>query len=445
VNTAATPESVGGFWTGWRRMGVFSQFIYDYKKRYSVTATMRYDGSSRFGANNRWGFFPSIAGAWYMKDEGFLQGVEVISDMKLRASWGNTGNDNIGNFASRGLYGAAGNYNGQGGIRPTSLANPTVGWENNQTVNLGIDMGFLNNRITTTVDVFDRQSLDLLLDQPILATSGYGGVTYNVGQLRNRGIEWELTTVNIDRGGFKWTTNFNFTYIENEVLKLYDGLQELPGSPDVRVGESLGTWFVAPFAGINPATGRAMWYDINDNITYQPLAADRRVMGNTLPNYFGGLNNTFSYKGFDLNLFFQYEYGRMVADGQVGFLRENGTRLTLNALQETFDARWTTPGQVTHIARPYNGNVEPRGANPNGGSANLQKADYIRLKQVTLAYNLQPAMLNRIGLARARVYVQGVNLFTYSDYLGYDPEFLGAAQGIIPQSKNYTVGVQIGF
>jgi TonB-dependent starch-binding outer membrane protein SusC len=445
INTAATPESIGGFWTGWKRMGVFSQFIYDYKKKYSVTATMRYDGSSRFGADNRWGFFPSIAGAWYMKDEGFLQGVDVISDMKLRASWGNTGNDNIGNFAARGLYGATGNYNGQGGIRPTSLANPSLGWENNQTVNLGIDMGFLNNRITTTVDVFDRQSLDLLLNQPILATSGFPGVQYNVGQLRNRGIEWELNTVNIDRGGFKWSTNFNFTYIENEVISLYDGLQELPGSPDIRVGESLGTFFVAPFAGVNPATGRAMWYDINDNITYQPLAADRRVMGNSLPNYFGGLNNTFSYKGFDLNIFFQYEYGRVVSDGQVSFLRENASRLTLNALQETFDARWTTPGQVTHIARPYNGNVEPRGANPNGGSANLQKADYIRLKQVTLAYNLQPAMLNRIGLSRARVYVQGVNLFTYSDYLGYDPEFLGAAQGIIPQSKNYTIGVQIGF
>jgi hypothetical protein len=188
-----------------------------------------------------------------------------------------------------------------------------------------------------------------------------------------------------------------------------------------------------------------MWFDINGDITYQPIAADRVYLGNSLPTHFGGLQNSFSYKGFDLTVFFNYEYGRVVSDGQYNFLRENGTRLTLNALREVADRRWTQPGQITDIPRPFVNGPEVRGVNMNTGSATLLNADYIRLKQLTLAYNLQPTMLRSLGLRQARLYAQGVNLWTYSDYPGYDPEFLGEATGILPQTKNYTVGVQIGF
>jgi len=446
IQSAATPESITGFWTGFRRMGAFAQVNYDYNKKYNLTLTGRYDGSSRFGVENRFGFFPSVAASWIIKEEAFLQNVDFLSDLKVRASFGRTGNDAIGNFSSRGLYQGAGNYAGQAGIRPTGLANTLLGWETNQTINLGLDFAILNNRLQFTIDAFERRSKDLLLDQPILWTSGYNDLTANVGELLNRGLEFEVRTVNVDAGAFKWRSDFNITFIENEVVSLYDGLEELPGNPSVRVGESLGTWYAARFAGVNPATGRPMWYDINDNLVYQHLAADRVVIGNSLPSVFGGFNNTFTYKRFELTVFFQYEYGRMVSDTQVSFLRENATRLSLNALRETSEARWQQPGDVTWIPRQILTGTETRGSTRNSGDANLQNADYIRLKQATLAYNFNPELLRRIGVNQAKVYAMGVNLWTLTNYIGYDPEWIaGGASGIIPQSRNITFGVQLSF
>lgn len=449
LQAGAVDESVDGFWTGFRRFGMFVQGTYDFKKKYVASFTVRSDGSSRFGADKRYGLFKSISAAWLIKEESFLKDVAFVSDLKIRASYGETGNDDIGNFPALALYGggAAVNYNGTPGIRPQGLANPQLGWETNQTVNFGVDFGFFNNRISGSVDVFRRTSKDLLLFQPTPWISGFDGYFANVGQLQNEGVELEINTVNFDTNGFSWKTNFNFSYIPNKVTQLFDGLQELPGNTSVRVGHSLGTFFTQRYAGVNPATGRPMWYDINDNVVYSPVAADRVVVGNSVAEIFGGLTNTFSYKGFSLDLFFNYEYGRLTPDAQVGFLRENGTRLTLNALQTTADARWTTPGQLTWVPRPIVGGVETRGVNPLFGDANFWKADYIRLKQVTLSYNFDRSLISRLGLTRARVYAQGVNLWTYTDYLGYDPEFVDAnnGSGIIPQSKNYTIGIQIGF
>ncbi|MBX2969772.1 MAG: TonB-dependent receptor [Cyclobacteriaceae bacterium] len=448
IQSAATPENIVSFWTGYRRMGTFGQLIYQYDKKYNLTLTGRYDGSSRFGSNNRYGFFPAVAASWLIKQENFMQNIDFVSELKVRASWGQTGNDAIGNFSSRGLYGAAGNYNNFGGIRPTGLPNDDLSWERNVTTNIGLDFGLFNNRVSVATDYFIRQSKDLLLDQPVLWTSGYGSITRNVGELENRGIELEIRTINVDQGDFKWTTDFNFTHITNKVTKLYGGLEELPGDPSVRVGYSLGTYYTYEFAGVNPSTGRPMWYDANGNPKYQVQLADRRVIGRRVNNqadFFGGMTNTLSYKGFEVSFFFQYEYGRVVADGQYGFLLENATRLTLNTLEETAGPRWTTPGQITHIPRPYNGGPEPRGSGPTTGTAGLQKTDYIRLKQVSLAYNFNQNLIRRAGLTNAKVYVQGVNLWTYDDYIGYDPEWFGSATGIIPQSKNYTFGIQLSF
>lgn len=458
IQSAATPESITGFWTGYRRASAFASVNYDYKKKYLATLTARYDGSSRFGENNRYGLFPSIRVGWSMVEEEFLKTSSVVSEMKLRASYGLTGNDQIGNFAARGLYGGGGNYAGSAGIRPTSLANLNLGWETNVTLNLGFDYGLFGNRITGSVDVFDRRTKDLLLDQPILWTNGFGDIANNVGELQNKGIEFELSTVNVDKSGFRWNTSFNFTAIKNQVISLYDGLEFLPANPGIAVGQPVGNppapglpapgaWFVAEYAGVNPATGRPMWYDINGNITYLPLAADRVYKGSNLARYFGGLNNTFSYKGFELTAFFTYEYGAVVSDGQYSFLRENGTRLALNALREVDSRKWTEPGQITDIPRDVktNGGNEARGAGRNSGSASLLKADFIRLSQLTIGYSFNPTLVSKIGLSRARIYAQGLNLWTYTDYPGYDPEFTGAGTGQVPLTKNYTVGVQIGF
>lgn len=450
IGSGAVDESITGGWTGYHRTGVFFQANYDYNKKYAATITVRQDGSSRFGVENRFGLFKSISAAWIMKEENFLSGVDFVTDLKLRASYGETGNDQIGNFDAVALYtgGTGANYNGTPGIRPANIANTQLGWETNQTINVGLDFGLFNNRITSAVDIYRRNSLDLLLNRPTPWISGFDSYLDNVGQMVNQGVEVELNTVNLDVAGFSWKTNFNFAYNENYVKELFGGLQELPGNTSVRVGHSIGTYFVNKFAGINPATGRPMWFDINGNLVSAPTAADRYLLGNNQPEFYGGMTNTFSYKGFALDLFFNYEYGRIIPDQQVGFLRENGTRLTLNALQETYDARWTTPGQVTHIARPVINNTEVRGVNPNTGNSNFWKADFIRLKQVTLSYNFPRTLIDRVGLTNARVYVQGLNLWTYADFLGYDPEFVDPASngsGVLPQSKNYTVGVQLGF
>lgn len=426
------------------------QANYDYNKKYAATITVRQDGSSRFGVDNRYGLFKSISAAWIMKEENFLKDVDWVTDLKIRGSYGETGNDQIGNFDAVALYagGTGANYNGTPGIRPANIANTQLSWETNQTINFGLDFGLFNNRITSAVDIYRRNSLDLLLPRPTPWISGFDSFLDNVGSMVNQGVEVELNTVNIDKGGFSWKTNFNFAYNENYVKELFGGLKELPGDPSVRVGHSIGTFYTTQFAGINPATGRPMWYDVNGNIVSAPTAADRRVLGNNQPEFYGGMTNTFAYKGFALDLFFNYEYGRVIPDAQVGFLRENGARLTLNALQATYDARWTTPGQVTHIARPILNNAEARGVNPNTGNANFWKADFIRLKQVTFSYSFPRTLIDRVGLTNARVYVQGLNLWTYADYLGYDPEFVDTANngsGVLPQSKNYTVGVQLGF
>jgi len=458
IQSAATPESVSGFWTGYKRAGAFISGSYDYKKKYLATVTARYDGSSRFGANNQYGLFPSIRVGWNIVEESFLKNSEAVSDLKLRASYGKTGNDQINNFAARGLYGGGGNYAGQAGIRPTSLANLNLGWESNVTFNLGLDYGFFGNRITGALDVFDRRTKDLLLDQPILWTNGFGSIANNVGELQNKGIEFEVSTINIDRGGFRWNSSFNFTYIQNQIVSLFDGLQFLPANPGLAVGQPVGnpandgfaapgSFFLADYVGVNPATGRPMWNDINGNITYLPLAADRQYQGSNLATTFGGLNNTVSYKGFEVTAFFTYEYGAVVQDGQYNFLRENGTRLSLNGLSVVNDRKWTTPGQITDIPRDLtiNAGNEARGVGRNSGSANLLKADFIRLAQLTIAYSFSPTLVRNLGLTRARIYAQGLNLWTYADYPGYDPEFVGAGTGQIPLTKNYTIGVQIGF
>lgn len=443
VNAAATPESVGGFWTGSSTFSQFGKINYDYDRKYLFSFTVRRDGSSRFGQNNLYGVFPAVSAGWNIAAENFMQKVKAVSDLKVRVSWGQTGNDQIGNFLSRGLYGATRTYNGGAGIGPTQLSNPDLKWERREEVNAGIDYGFFNNRISGSIDVYKRENKDLLLDRPIYQTTGFSSITQNVGAVQNRGIEFSVRARILD-GQFKWTTSFNISYNDNKVTGLYDTLSSLPSDPSIKIGKSLGSWFLVPYAGVNPATGRPMWNDINNNLTYFANAADRRFVGNTLNDYFGGFSNTFEYRNFELEVFFNYEYGRIVSDGQINFMSENGGR-AFNALQERYDARWTKPGDITNIPRSINGNGEVRASGNFSGTRNLLKADYIRLKQLTLSYNITPSLVKRMKLSGAKFYVQGVNLWTYDDFPGYDPEFGATSTGIIPQSKNVTFGVQVGF
>jgi hypothetical protein len=304
-----------------------------------------------------------------------------------------------------------------------------------------------NNRVTGSLEVYDKETRDLLISQPIQSSTGFSSITSNVGRLTNKGIELTLGGDLIkatNLGAFNWNVAFTFAYNKNEVKELYGGLKILPGDNSVQVGQPLGVLFTQKFAGVNPATGRPMWYDTLGNLTYQVLAKDRKIIGpQNIPLYQGGLRNNLSYKNFTFDFFFQYEYGRYSSDGQANFMMENIARI--NVLKEAYDNRWTTPGQITFFPRYHVSGTESKGSSAQSGSRTFFKANYVRLKNVSLNYNLSPSFLKKARLSSLRFYVQGTNLWTASDWFSYDIEFVGTATGIIPQTKNYTVGVQVGF
>lgn len=446
LNTAANPVSISEFWSRFKRMSVFGTVNYSFDGRYILSGILRYDGSSRFGANNRFGLFSSVKAAWNIDNEKFMAANNWISTLRLRASWGQVGNDQIGNFDGLGLYAGGLIYNNAGGITYNQLANPDLQWEKNQTTNLGLDFGFFNNRINGSVELYQKLTKDLLLPQQVQWTTGFSSFIQNVGSIENKGVELTLGGQLFKSrvpGGFNWDVNFVFAYNDNRVKSLYNGLQELPGDPGTRVGKRLGSIFTQQYAGVNPANGRPMWYDSLGNLTYQVLARDRVYIGDVQPEYSGGFNNVITYRGFSLDIFFQYEYGRLLQDQQVNFLIENISRL--NAVQDVYAKRWTTPGQLTSFPRQNSVGTESKGSGALTGSRTWFKGDYIRLKNVTLAYDLPTSISGRLKLSSARLYVQATNLWTLSDWYGYDVEFAGSGLGIIPQSKNVTVGLQLGF
>jgi len=363
--------------------------------------------------------------------------------LKLRYSFGQAGNDQIGNTLFRQLYGASRVYGNGSALNPIQLGNPDLRWETREENNFGIDIGFLRNRITLTADAYRKVNKDLLLSRSLYSTTGYSSITQNLGSIENKGLEFMLQVTPFS-GKVKWVSTFNIAFQKNKVLSLYDGLEALPNDASIRVGYPLGSFFTSRWAGVNPANGRGMWYNKDGNITYNPTAADRVIFGDIYPSHFGGWTNTITWRQFSLDAFFQYEYGRIRADGQFQqMMRMAGA--TVNVLQWGYDNRWQKPGDITEVPRAFNGLADFNSAGWGTGTRYLFKTDYIRLKQVTLAYDLQPTVTKRMHLSTARFYVQGVNLWTYTKWNGYDPEFTGDNFGIIPQTKNMTVGLQVTF
>ncbi|RYE27275.1 MAG: TonB-dependent receptor [Sphingobacteriaceae bacterium] len=451
LSAAAVPTTTYESYTGFKTLSYFTKEQYTYKNKYSLGASIRYQGSSRFGSNNQFGWFPGLSLAWTFSQENFLKDVSWIEDLKFRASTGSAGNDNpIGNFDARSLFSAGYIYAGSPGEAPVSLANPNLKWEKSTDYNLGIDYSLFKNRISGSFGVYLKRSTNLLLAQPVISTSGYGSVTTNVGAMDNKGIEAEITTVNFQtKGGFRWSSDFNFSVNQNTVKKLYNDLQILPSNLSVRVGWDYGSIYTYKYAGVNPATGRSMWYDGNGNTTYAVNAStDRYNIGTTLPKFTGGFTNTFSYKGFDLNVLLQYQYGQKAYDSQIAFLYEDGRR-SFNTLQSVYDSRWTTPGQLTDISRPYNGGSEAQSSAATTASSFLYfKTDYIRMKEAQVGYTVPAKLLSRIKINSLRVYAQATNLFTITKFPGYDPEYYDTTNnnaGAIPTSKNVTFGVQLGL
>ena len=340
-------------------LSYFSRVNFDYKAKYLLTLAGRVDGSSRFGSDNRYGFFPAASVGWVLSKEDFLANNNTFSFLKLRTSFGLTGNAGIGNFAHLGLYGVT-KYNGAPGLIPTQIANPNLGWETTRQVDFGIDFGFFKNRISGEFDLYDKSTNDLLLDVPVPATSGYLTQTANVGAVNNRGIEFVLNTTNIT-GGFEWTTSLNLSYNKNTIKDL--GGQTLIDEGGSRVmnvvklNEPLGAFYGAEFAGVDPDNGDALWYlntkDSDGNVidntstTNDFAEANFVILGSPTPPLLGAITNTFTYKGVSLSFTFQGVAGNVIHMAGDSYMAANAPWWD-NQTRDQLDS-WTTPGQITMI------------------------------------------------------------------------------------------------
>lgn len=428
---------------------------YDFSGKYLFTANFRADGSSNFGPEERWGFFPSFSGGWRISEEGFLEDASFISDLKLRAGWGIVGNDQIGQYAYFGKVGSGANYPiggaAQPGTYPSSIQNNALRWEESQQTNIGVDFNIFSNRLRFVADAYVKNTKDLLLDAPLPTSTGYSSAVQNIGQLRNKGVEFSVSSDNL-QGELKWTTDFNISFNKNEVVDLVG--QELfkggiAGRGDaalVREGLPLGTLFGYVWGGVDPTTGNAYYIAADGTSTFTPDPdTDRTIIGDANPDFFYGFNNTFTYKSFSVGIFFEGMQGNDILNAT----RIDGEAMSsaANQLQEVA-SRWRQPGDVTDIPKASWGSTD----NSRISTRFIEDASYLRLKSLNVSYNLPDNWVNRIQLQGVRVYVTGENLLTFTKYSGYDPEVnnFGASNtergidyGTYPQTRNIIFGVNV--
>lgn len=423
--------------------GFLGRIDYNFDNKYFVSGNLRYDGSSRFGAKNQWGLFYSGALAWEMANEEFMSSIDFIDQLKFKVSYGITGNSSIGDFVSRSLFGAGGDpYNGAQGLRPSSLGNDVLTWEEAHKFDLGMEFAFLNSRIFGDFGVFNNKNKNLLLDAWLPTDSGFSSIIQNSGTVRNRGLELELGVRWLAARDYSWTTSFNYTYQENEIIELVDGLDLLGSS--VRVGYPIDIIWDYNYAGINPADGRAFWYDKDGEITYLRESEDQVMRGKYSPDFYGGLTNTFSYKNLSLNVFFQYEYGRSTYNSTLGY-RLHSVSTERGLSQDVADKSWQQPGDIAEYPRYYNSSSFPGSSSHTTSSTAIKDASYIRLKEMRLNYNLPVSLIEKINLTNANIFVQGRNLVTWTNYPYGDPEMVGNATGAYPQSRQIALGVNFKF
>ena len=438
--------------TGYRFLGYFGRANYDFNDRYFLSASGRVDGSSRFGSENRYGFFPAVSGAWVLSDEPFAQGLPGVSFLKLRASYGITGNAAIPNFASLGLWSEA-SFGGTPGIVPVQVENPDLKWERTSQVDAGIDFAFFNNRLSGEFDVYSKNTDDLLLGVNVPALTGYSTVLRNVGTLKNEGVELAFNARLVNTRSFSWTSSFNISANRNEITDL-DG-QVIEGGFVNRAieGEPIGAFFGYEYAGVDPDNGDALYFvnagDDPRETTNDPNAATRVVIGSPHPDFSGGLNNAVTFGGVELQMFWQFVSGNEVYDGGGRFKTANGDFFD-NQLSTQLD-RWQQPGDVTDVpeARLYFGN----GTAPS--SRYLYDASYLRLKTLSVAFNVPTRFLRDLSVQGARIYAIGTNLLTFTEYPWWDPEVnadyvagnigLGNEFYSAPQARSVSLGLQFTF
>jgi TonB-linked SusC/RagA family outer membrane protein len=458
AGVGASPTNAFALPSGYSVVSLFAFGDLNIKDKYIIGASIRRDGSSKFGANDRYGDFYSVGASWNVNNEHFLSGSRIISLLKLRASYGANGNSSgIGYYTSLASYGYGNDpyitspgsfhYNEAPGSGPNNLGNPNLTWEKNLPLDVGVDFGLLKDRITGTVDYYSRKTTNLLVQVPLPPTGGYPYQNENIGSMTNKGIEVALGGTPVLTKDFSWRISVNFSHNVNKVTQLYQGQSVPNGYFLISQGQDIQTYYLRQWAGVDPANGNPLWYtDGTKKATTSDFNSASPVSKySASPKYFGGVTNTFTYKGFNLSFMFYYNLGNYVYDSWAYYLESDGYSYNSNELSIETQA-WQTPGQKTNVPKFVAYNT----SNSNGNSTRfLYKGDYVRLRNAELGYTLPKTLTDRLHISSLGVYVRGTNLWTLvkDKNLPYDPE-----QGITSTTnlevfipKTISAGLKLGF
>ncbi|MBO9561562.1 MAG: TonB-dependent receptor [Niastella sp.] len=439
----------------------FGRFDFTLSNKYIFDVNMRGDASSRFGANNRWGFFPSAGFAWVISNEDFLQNSNTVSRLKFKTSYGLTGSqETIAEFASKGLWGGNDNYNLQPGTRPVQLANPDLKWEQTKQFNAGVEFGLFNNRLEGEINYYNKMTEGVLLNQPVPNSTGFSTIAFNGGDMSNKGIEFTLNAGVIRNSNFRWDVGLNVAHNKNNIDKLNAPYFE-PFSRNFIIfqqGYPVNGFRLWQQERVDPQTGNAVYTDVDKNGVIDDR--DRLILGSNQPDVLGGLNSSMKYKNFDFSFAFSFEWGQEVVNWNTFFLIHGGTRYNAATGKATYGFykkqldRWQKPGDITDI--PKVGGTAAERSNNYGlfTSRALEDGSWTRLRNVTLGYTLPAAISAKAGMSYVRVYIMGTNLWTITDYSGLDPEVnAGGGKGTVggvemftvPQPRSFQAGISVTF
>ena len=425
----------------WKFQRYFGRVNYSSRDKYFLNLAFSYDGSSRFGANNRYGFFPSISAGWILNEERFLEKFKKLTLLKLRASYGRSGNSDFDPNARFGFFQASSSvtYNGKPTLYPTQLENPNLRWETSWTFNAGIDFGFFNDKLTGTIDVYDKRTSDVIMNLNLDPSVGFGNYYDNVGRIHNYGAEFSLRANLIQKNKFRWSVIANIARNFNEITSTGAYTEEAVsgGTNDTRVvvGMPVGTYYLVRFSRVDPETGKPIYLDKSGNETFNWSANNRVPVGSILPKAVGGFTNNFKYKNWDLSLLFVYQIGGNIYDASAK--RQLGVMSFWNSRPEIAD-RWQKPGDNAAFPR-LTLNASTYGL-PDYWQYNtpmwLYDASFIRLRNLTLGYNLPTTWAKKAKMSSARVALICTNLFVFTKYPGLDPEIARDGEGNINTSRN---------
>jgi len=431
-------------------MSVIGNVNYNFDNKYYASASIRTDGSSRLGANNRWGTFWSASASWRISQEKFLADVDWMTDLKIRASYGTNGTLPIDYYAHQGLYAFDSGYGAESAIFIKQPENTNLSWERSNNMNFGVDIG-LFDRLTTTIEYYNKKSRDLLMQVPLSYLTGFETSWQNIGELTNKGIEIEIHSNNFISKDFKWTTDFNFTTISSIVDKLPGGKDILKGDGGMyllREGESISTFYLPTWVGVDPDNGMAQFYldpENSDELTYYRNIAKQEIQGKAVPDFMGGLTNTITYKAFELSFLFTYQMGGSLFDYPGYFFHHHGVRLgSFNVAQDVENNWWKQPGDIVDNPRPVGWTSDRP---DRWSSRHVLSTDHIRLKDISLTYTLPKNIANKLYMSNIQIFANGNNLWTLAKEDTIEPEVTlnGYRTVDTPITKNFLFGVNVEF